>query len=207
MTTDARPRVRPARRAAKLPTEERRAQLLLCALKVFSRKGIGVASHADVAAEAGVAVPTVFGYFPTRAELQRAVVREVERFILGGAREAAATHGTASEQLIAVLRGFAESFETHPEYARIWVNWGASFEEDVWPLYRQFVAGTIQLHRDIIEAARARGEVSGEVDPEMSAFLFIGASTVIIQMKIDQRDPQSIARYLETTIHGALHQA
>ena len=40
----------------------------------------------------------------------------------------------------------------------------------------------------------------------MSAFLFIGAATMIIQMKMEQRDPRSIARYLETIIHGVLHQ-
>jgi hypothetical protein len=41
----------------------------------------------------------------------------------------------------------------------------------------------------------------------MSAYLLLGAATVIIQMKVAKRDPNSIARYLETTIHGALHQS
>lgn len=206
MGPDAFSRAPSARRAPRLSIPQRRAHLLACALKVFARKGIGVANHADVAAEAGVAVPTVFGYFPTRADLLTEVVLEVERFILGAAREAASSSDSASAQMIAVLRDFADSFDAHPEYARIWVNWGSSFQEDVWPLYRKFVQGVINLHRDIISAAQKRGELGEDVDPEMSAFLFIGASTVIIQMKMEQRDPKSIARYLETTIHGALYQ-
>lgn len=205
--TSASTRAPLARRAPKLPVEERRAQLLKCALSVFARKGIAAAGHADVAAEAGVAVPTVFGYFPTRSDLVRAVVEEVDRFILGNARRASEAGTTVSERLIGVLRDFTDTFETNPEYARIWVSWATSFDEDVWPLYLDFTERTIQLHRDVLGAARDRGEISGEVDPEMSAYLFIGASTTIIQMKIARRDPQSIARYLETTIHGALHQS
>ncbi len=135
-----------------------------------------------------------------------AVVNEVERFILARARDAACSKPTVSEQLIAILRDFASSFDTHQEYAVIWVNWGASFQEDVWPLYRQFVEGTIKLHRDIIKTGRKRGEILNDVDPEMSAYLFIGAATMIIQMKMERRDARSIARYLETIIHGVLHQ-
>lgn len=198
---------RPARRATKLPVGERRAQLLECAVRVFASKGLSAAGHTDVAAEAGVAVPTVFDYFPTRTDLIVAVVNEVERFILSRAREAATAQPTISKQLIAVLRDFTDSFDTHPEYPMIWVNWGSAFQEEVWPLYRQFVEGTIRLHRDIMKAARKRGEQLSDVDPEMSAYLFIGAATTIIQMKMEQRDSRSIARYMETVIHGALHQS
>ena len=197
----------PARRAAKLSVSQRRAQLLECAIRVFARKGLSAAGHADVAAEAGVAVPTVFDYFPTRSDLVVAVVNEVERFILGRARDAASAQPTISKQLIAVLHDFTDSFDTHPEYAMLWVNWGASFQDEVWSLYRQFVEGTIRLHRDIMKAARKRGERLSDVDPEMSAYLFIGAATTIIQMKMEQRDSRSIARYMETIIHGALHQS
>jgi TetR/AcrR family hemagglutinin/protease transcriptional regulator len=195
-----------AHRAIKLPVKERRAQLLASALRVFARKGLASAGHADVATAAGVAVPTVFDYFPTRSDLVVAVVNEVGRFILVRARAAASSKPTVSKQLIAILRDFTASCDTHREYAAIWVNWGASLQEDVWPLYSQFVEGTIKLHRDIIEAGRKRGELLSDVDPEMSAYLFIGAATMIIQMKKEQRDPRSIARYLETIIHGALHQ-
>ena len=37
-------------RAARLAPAERRAQLLACALHVFARRGLGRATHADVAA-------------------------------------------------------------------------------------------------------------------------------------------------------------
>lgn len=196
----------PRRRAAKLAVEERQAQLLSCALRVFARKGIASAGHADVAAVAGVAVPTVFSYFPTRAALVDAVLEEVERVIMGRAYAAAQPFQTVPEQLFAVLHDFVDSLDQSPEYATIWVNWGANFNEDTWPLYERFVETTIRLHRDVIDAGLKRGEPLEDVDPEMSALLFVGAATVIVQMKMQRRDPESITRYIETIRHGALYQ-
>ncbi len=195
------------RRATKLPVEERRAQLLDCAIVVFARKGIAAAGHADVAAEAGVAVPTVFSYFPTRKALVEAVVDEVERVILGNAAKAASGHSTVPAQFLAILRDFADSFDVDPNYSMIWVNWSTSFQEDVWPLYERFVRQTIALHRNVIEEGLARGEPLGKVDPEMSAYEFMGAASVIVQMKMQKLSSRQVGQYLEAVMHGALNQA
>src|SRR5690242_19979116 len=58
----------------------RREQLLDCAVRVIARHGLGSSPHAATAEEAAVSVPTVFAYFPTRVDLLRAVVGEVDRF-------------------------------------------------------------------------------------------------------------------------------
>src|SRR5215467_12379341 len=68
------------RRAPALDKNERRTLLLRCALRVFARRGIGAARHAEIAREAKVSVPTVFFYFPTREALVREVLNEVARF-------------------------------------------------------------------------------------------------------------------------------
>jgi TetR/AcrR family hemagglutinin/protease transcriptional regulator len=190
------------RRAAKLSVEERRTQLLACAIKVFSRKGIASAGHADLAAEAGVSVPTVFSYFPTRVALVEAVIDEVERFFLERGRVAMASCYTAQEQLTASLRVFRESLDTHPDYPKIWVNWSTSFYEKTWPLYQRSMDRTIQFHREIIQAGLERGEVLQNVDPQVSAYRFVGAATVFVLMKMQGLDSESISRYLDTTMRG-----
>src|SRR5271156_346012 len=68
------------RRAPALDKAERRALLLGSAIRVFARRGIGAARHAEIAREAKVSVPTVFFYFPTREALVSAVLDEVARF-------------------------------------------------------------------------------------------------------------------------------
>jgi AcrR family transcriptional regulator len=50
-------------------TEYRRKQILEAALDVFSQKGYGEATMPDIAKEAGVAVGTIYLYFPSKRDL------------------------------------------------------------------------------------------------------------------------------------------
>jgi AcrR family transcriptional regulator len=50
-------------------TEYRRRQILEAALDVFSQKGYGEATMPDIAKEAGVAVGTIYLYFPSKRDL------------------------------------------------------------------------------------------------------------------------------------------
>ena len=125
-----------------LPRGERRKQLLDCAVCVAARNGLVRTVHADVAREAGVAVPTVFQYFRNRRNLMLAIIEEVDRFYteLG-----LGFHSGAVAPLEAVrghLRGFSESVASNPEYARIWLEWGALTrnEDGLWDAARLIVA-------------------------------------------------------------------
>lgn len=189
-----------------MPVEERRAQLLRCALRAFSSEGIGSAVHADIAAEAHVSVPTVFDYFPTRTALIEAVVDEVERFFSARSSSAISRSLTARGQLAAVLQDFADSCDTHPEYARVWVNWGTSFQKKIWPYYQRFMTGSMKFHRDLLEAGLRRGERLQHVDPDRLTYLVIGTSTTIVQMKMQNVDPRWIAQYLGAVVAMALDQ-
>ena len=52
-----------------LITEYRRKQILDAALAVFSRKGYGEATIPDIAREAGIAVGTIYNYYPSKRDL------------------------------------------------------------------------------------------------------------------------------------------
>src|SRR5216684_6885279 len=88
------------RRARPLDRPERRTLLLECALRVFARRGIGAARHAEIAREAKVSVPTVFFYFPTRDALVAAVVEEVARFFTAMAEPIHDQHRPAPEIIL-----------------------------------------------------------------------------------------------------------
>ena len=105
-------------RAVRLTAEARRAQLLNCALEVFASRGLSEARHTDVAAAAGVSVPTMFHYYPTREVLAEAVLAEVSRFLLEDIL-AAIRVVAAGDALIApsVTRRLIEEFAGRPEPA------------------------------------------------------------------------------------------
>lgn len=50
-------------------TEQRRKQILDAALAVFSRKGYGEATIPDIAREGGVAVGTIYNYYPSKRDI------------------------------------------------------------------------------------------------------------------------------------------
>ena len=52
-----------------LVTEHRRKQILDAALAVFSRKGYGESTIPDIAREGGVAVGTIYNYYPSKREI------------------------------------------------------------------------------------------------------------------------------------------
>lgn len=52
-----------------LVTERRRKQILDAALAVFSRKGYGESTIPDIAREGGVAVGTIYNYYPSKREI------------------------------------------------------------------------------------------------------------------------------------------
>ena len=119
----------------RLTAEARREQLLACALAVFARRGLGEARHAEVAREAGMSVPTVFNYFPTREALVLAVLDEVGRFILDEVlRPIQRDERPAPEVLRDSALAFAAAIETHPDHARVWLDWSTAVRDDIWPL-------------------------------------------------------------------------
>jgi AcrR family transcriptional regulator len=57
------------RQKKELLTEHRRKQILEAALAVFSKKGYGEATIPDIAREGGVAVGTIYNYYPSKRDI------------------------------------------------------------------------------------------------------------------------------------------
>ncbi len=64
------------RSTARLPREERRAQLLIAAREVFVAQGYHTAGMDDIAERAGVSKPVLYQHFPGKMELYLALLDE-----------------------------------------------------------------------------------------------------------------------------------
>src|SRR5258708_34398162 len=100
-------------RAQRLDPAERRPQLLQCAIRVFARRGLGGAHHAEIAREARVSVPTVFFYFPTREALVMAVLDEVPKVLTQMTVTIHSGDRPAPQIVLAHAKAFADSVDTH----------------------------------------------------------------------------------------------
>jgi TetR/AcrR family hemagglutinin/protease transcriptional regulator len=195
-------RVAPARR--RLPPEERRAQLLDVALRVFARSGLGQARHAEIAAEAGVAVSTVFLYFPTREALVGAVLDEVERFYLGLMDETLGRAPTARGGLEAMAEVFVASLESKLPYALVWLDWSTSFRAEYWQRFLRFTERIRERIEITIRRGQDEGSVGADRDPDSSARLFVGSAQMAVQMKLTGAGPDAIARFRRTLLDTAI---
>ncbi len=191
-------------RSKRLPPAERRAQLLACALRVFARRGLGRAAHAEVAEEAGVAVSTAFLYFPNREALVDAVLDEVERFYLGMAERIHTPEQPAREVIRRHGSAFLDSLESHPDHTRVWLDWSTAYRNGIWPRYEAFNDQLIANHRRTIERGQAEGTIAADVDADLAARFHIGSALMHVQMKLRGLDEERLRKIGRTVLAASL---
>jgi TetR/AcrR family hemagglutinin/protease transcriptional regulator len=193
-----------SRRAPALGKVERRALLLQCAVRVFARRGIGAAHHAEIAWEAKVSVPTVFFYFPTRAALVTAVLEEVARFFAEMTETIHGKHRPAPEIILEHTRAFARTVATHPDYTRVLLEWSTALRDEVWPLYLQFHEKAIATIARTIRRWRMETGSQRDPDAEDDARVIAATGYVLVQMKVANLPDSRIERFLQTLVRDTL---
>ncbi|MCC7410566.1 MAG: TetR/AcrR family transcriptional regulator [Gammaproteobacteria bacterium] len=199
------PAATPARTSRRrLRPAARRAELLGHALAVFARRGLGRAGHAEIAAAAGVAVSTVFVYFPTRADLVDAVLDEVDRFQTELARSIHARAAPASELVLDHIRAFTAAVATHPDHARVWLDWSTAIRDEVWPRYLRFQDGIVAIITVTLQRGQREGDIHPSVDTDAEARLIVGSAHMLAQMAFSRCPPERLERYMRTLLATAV---
>lgn len=193
---------KPQRR--RLDPAARKAELLRAAVSVFAKRGIGRATHAEIADEAGCSLATVFVYFPHRDDLVTAVLDEVETFytqmtIIKDNRTA-----PALDVLRAKIDAFTDSVSTHAEHARVWLEWSTAVREEIWPRYVAFQERIIEHVGSVIERGKLERTIPLHADGDDAARLMIGAAHMLAQMKFSGHPEDKIDRFVTTMTAVAL---
>jgi TetR/AcrR family transcriptional regulator, hemagglutinin/protease regulatory protein len=195
------------RRARALDKNERRTLLLRCALRVFARRGIGAARHAEIAREAKVSIPAVFFYFPTREALVSAVLDEVARFFTAMAENIHDRRRPAPEIILEHTRAFAEAVGTHPDHTRVLLEWSTALRDEVWPQYLKFQEKIVAMIARTIKRWRMETGSQRDPDAEDDARLIAATGYVLVQMKIANQPAARIERFLQTLVRDTLGEA
>jgi TetR/AcrR family hemagglutinin/protease transcriptional regulator len=192
------------RRARPLDPQERRALLLKCALRVFARRGLQGASYKEIAREAKVSIPAVFVYFPTRAELLRAVLDEVARFSLDMSRHYHDLREPAPEIVMNHGRAYISSLTTHGDYIRVMLEWSTATRDEVWPLYLQLQERLVEIIAATIQ--RWREEIGRDLDKraEDDARLIVATGPMLAQMHYARVPRPKIDQFLNSLVRDTL---
>jgi TetR/AcrR family hemagglutinin/protease transcriptional regulator len=190
---------RPRRR---LSRDERRSELLGHAVRVFAKRGIDGARHAEIAEEAGVSVATTFVYFPTRADLVREVLGEVARIYVDLTTDLHDSTEPVPQVLVAHARSFSDSIRSHPDHALVWLGWSTAVRGETWALYLEFQQRVIDAIADTIRRGVREGSIATNVDPEETARLCIAGAHMIAQLELTGGSAETIERFVRTLVRA-----
>ncbi|MCW1432328.1 TetR/AcrR family transcriptional regulator [Novosphingobium sp. JCM 18896] len=185
--------------------EDRARQLRAAAAGVLAERGIGHANHTQIAAAAGVSLPSVFHYFPTSEDLTRAVLEDVAEFLLEGiALRSMASAETGLAGLEATLEALATSFDANIALIAIWLDWSTAAGGPYWDSYLDFHQRACGIVGPL--AAKALKESSGEApicsQVERASRIVVGLAHLVAQMRLLRRPVAEIAEETARLLRG-----
>jgi AcrR family transcriptional regulator len=175
-------------------SRRREEEILQAALRMFAKVGIGRARIADIAAEAGMPLSSLYEYYPSKEDIAYAVpISHLAWFFIEYAERA-----RASDSFRERLRLF---LWLSADYARRNPDWARTLYLEIWPSvlvgdsparttlddYGRFVVRLVQ------EGAK-RGEWADTYNPYETASILIGSQNQLIITWLLYRKPNDVMR-------------
>jgi AcrR family transcriptional regulator len=161
-------------------SKRREQEILRAAIRVFAREGISRTRIGDIAAEAGMAVSTIYEYFPDKEEIALAVPLTHLRKFFVEYRDSIKGKLTARERLWHYLKLTGDFARRNPEWARV-------LYLEIWPSVivkdSPVQAGLNDFVRIIVYLLRqgeARGEWKAGNDHYETAAILTGSMNQVI---------------------------
>jgi AcrR family transcriptional regulator len=188
-----------------------RQHILEAAERVFAERGYEAAKVAEIAADCGLSMGTIYAIFPGKAELYTALLDERGQELLRLARDVAARDVSPRDALLALIEVYIDYFVAHPAFLRMHLRSGAS-----WALGPALGTPTQvgywheihTLQADIFRRGVASGEFVDE-DPGYLAKLFSSMDQVLLADWVAggmQADRATLVHRLRAIVERALCQ-
>jgi AcrR family transcriptional regulator len=190
----------------------RRRRIVTAARRLFARRGYGATAIEDVAAAAGLAVGTVYNYFPSKGDLLAAIIRrETEKLIASGRGVLDAPSADPVAAIIAMADIFIGDFaDADRALWRELMSAALSQPETVGRRLFQSDAQLVALAAQLIERFQARGALAAALNPIRAAtvlygicFTWINAYLMNDAVSIEMAR-EEIHRGIETVARGLL---
>jgi TetR/AcrR family transcriptional regulator, fatty acid metabolism regulator protein len=159
---------------------ETRERILAAATEVFARSGFHGARVADIAEQAGIAYGLVYHYFRNKDDILAAIFSERWTQYVEYLHEVGRMPLPFAERMRRLVHFWIEIFRREPDLMTIMINEiSRSYE-----FLESHDIGTVLVAFDAIEAmvreARDRGEIAGELDPQLATYVIFGAAEMVL---------------------------
>lgn len=143
--------------------QETRQRILDAAAKAFARRGCDQATVQEIAAEAGVAVGSVYHHFSGKTDLARAVLAERIAADLDALRVPSSSTPETSDTL---QQFWLDRVQSDSQSGRLFAEFCAQATREEWA--RDVVGEALHRLRAAIEGSLRRGQEAGTVRSDMS---------------------------------------
>jgi AcrR family transcriptional regulator len=155
---------------------ERERRILAAARRLFDRKGYSGTAMEEIAHRAGLAVGTLYNYFPSKDDLLLAIIgRDSERVVALAERIMAAPPADPAEAIAALADALIQSVA--PKERMLWRElFAASIAAPATLGARLFAldARMIEIFAQMVDKLKARGAFALDIDGARAAGLFYG---------------------------------
>lgn len=159
----------------RLAAEERRAHLIDCGCRVFSRGSYRGTTTAEIARESGVTEPILYRHFGSKRELYLACLEAAWTRVRAAWEAVVETEPDPAEWTAAMGRAFTELKEQKVVLHSLWVQSLAEASED--PEIRRYLRRHLRdVHAfvtQVIRRAQEGGHIPPDRDAEAEAWIFI----------------------------------
>ena len=185
----------------RVPAEERKKQILKCAVKVFARSNYRSAKMSDIAAEAGISEAMVYKYFPSKKTIFLKILRHMSDRIITFWREESEKTTDALVVLKSMGLTYYKRMKNHPDELKVQFQAISEIDDkEIARQLRQDHSNYMKYINSVLEKGMEQGVIRKDLDAELTAFLFNGGGIVMNMMKLLSFDKVVNERYIERII-------
>lgn len=199
-----------AREAARAARSALHRQLVFeAAERAFAEKGVEDTKMEEIAAEAGVALGTLYNVFSGKAQLVAAIHETRLREAVARADDLARRAGDPVETLLDGVRGYVEFFAAHPDYLRMHLRqgyaWGLGGRTGSTGVGAQAWRESHAAQTAVFERGIGQG-VFYDDDPQRMARMLVAMQQVMLAEWVEeemQRDPEELVEAMQAQVRRA----
>jgi TetR/AcrR family transcriptional regulator len=192
----------------RLPSEERRKQILVSSLRVFARSSFHGATTRQISEEAGVAEALIYRYFGSKRELFCAAVSYTgERLVESLLKVLEENKSDPRAAMAATVGMYLEFLRRHEDLAKMVFLVSAELDDpEVRAAYMPHLERCLKALTVVFREWQKAGLVREDVAPRAAAWLFVGSYQILALMKhsgsLDEFDPQAALALLNPFLKG-----
>lgn len=185
----------------RLPTEERRAQIVAAALRLAQAHSPGLITTTDIAQAVGITQGAVFKHFASKEVIWLAAMNWVRTHLLAELTAGAAASTHPLQALASMFRAHVGFVVAHPGVPRlIFHELQRPEDSPIKQEVRDLLVAYRQLLRRLLDAATAQGLLRPGLDQDAAASLFIGLMQGLVMQSMLTGQVQAMTAQAEAVL-------